>query len=390
MLQAEDMAQQAVVKWLYPHYSPPSRQPAEVPSYDMLQCELWVWAEQGLLHTGSLHLCVFAGEQEGRSTSICETLQKLGLVTVQLPLQSFSGIVALSAQLRFQDSGSGGILPNVTPLRDAVVVREDEVKLQKSLRPLVSPSPLGPGNPFVEWWSGYRTGPVVGKMSHYFDIYHKYFEKYRGSNLHFLEIGIAHGGSLQMWKAYFGPSLRLTGIDCCPWSGIREELEDKSTVLFFGDQADKGFLGNVVAAIPTIDIVVDDGGHHGFQTIAAFEMLFPHLAPGGLYVTEDTHASYSSGYQGDRGQPAGVRRQGTWAEYVKDLIDGLHGHSNSSTGALLASILSIQIFEGLTLIEKRTHSRHLPREVIAGSEFFASGAAERHAIAPLTLSWGES
>ena len=42
-----------------------------------------------------------------------------------------------------------------------------------------------------------------GKWKHYIAIYERYFEKYRGKEVHILEIGISGGGSLQIWKKYF-------------------------------------------------------------------------------------------------------------------------------------------------------------------------------------------
>lgn len=43
-------------------------------------------------------------------------------------------------------------------------------------------------------------GNLIHKWDHYFEIYDKYFQKYRGEKLTILEIGISHGGSLQLWK----------------------------------------------------------------------------------------------------------------------------------------------------------------------------------------------
>ena len=39
------------------------------------------------------------------------------------------------------------------------------------------------------------------KWFHYFDIYERHFERFRGKNPTMLEIGVFGGGSLAMWKS---------------------------------------------------------------------------------------------------------------------------------------------------------------------------------------------
>src|SRR6056297_2733088 len=56
-------------------------------------------------------------------------------------------------------------------------------------------------------------GPTVHKWHHYIPLYDTYFSRYRNTNVRFLEIGVAEGGSLQMWRKYFGPSATIFGID---------------------------------------------------------------------------------------------------------------------------------------------------------------------------------
>ena len=46
------------------------------------------------------------------------------------------------------------------------------------------------------------------KYEKYFDVYEKYFSKYIGRNIIFVEIGIFNGGSLKVWKEYFGPNAK--------------------------------------------------------------------------------------------------------------------------------------------------------------------------------------
>ena len=54
------------------------------------------------------------------------------------------------------------------------------------------------------------------KSNIYFDIYDELFQKYRGKKITFVEIGVKWGGSLLMWRKYFGKEARIIGIDLYP------------------------------------------------------------------------------------------------------------------------------------------------------------------------------
>ena len=47
-------------------------------------------------------------------------------------------------------------------------------------------------------------GRLIYKWHHYLEIYHRHFAAFRGRSPVVLEIGVFHGGSLQMWHHYFG------------------------------------------------------------------------------------------------------------------------------------------------------------------------------------------
>jgi hypothetical protein len=147
-----------------------------------------------------------------------------------------------------------------------------------------SPAP----NPLREYFDAHQTGPGILKWSHYFDLYHRHFQRFVGADVYMIEIGIYSGGSLDMWKEYFGPRLHLYGVDIAP---ACRGYEDERTKVFIGDQADRSFWRHVRTELPRIDVVLDDGGHQHHQQIATLEELLPHLSPGGVYACEDIHGA---------------------------------------------------------------------------------------------------
>ena len=164
-----------------------------------------------------------------------------------------------------------------------------------------------------------------------------------------LEIGVFHGGSLQMWKEYFGPGARIVGIDIDPRC---RQFEEEQISVMIGDQADRGFLAEVRQRLPQIDIVIDDGGHTMQQQITSFEELYPHVQPRGIYLCEDIHTSFVPAYGG------GYRREGTFLEYSKGLIDRLHAwYSHEperfAVDKLTRSTYALHFYDSVLVVEKR-------------------------------------
>lgn len=164
----------------------------------------------------------------------------------------------------------------------------------------------------------------IHKWHHYFEIYDRHFSKYKGANPVILEIGVAKGGSLEMWNHYFKGQCTIYGVD------IEENCKDiekefSNVKIFIGDQYDIGFLNKLKTTIPNIDILVDDGSHIGQHITRTFEYLYPNINPGGTYLIEDLHTSYWDHYLG------GLNRPGTAIEYLKTLIDKLNSKYQTPT-----------------------------------------------------------
>lgn len=193
-----------------------------------------------------------------------------------------------------------------------------------------------------------NTGRLIHKWDHYFEVYDRHFSKYRNKEIVILEIGVFQGGSLQMWKNYFGPKAKIYGIDIDPKC---KEYEEENIKILIGSQSDKKFLQKVKQEIPPIDILIDDGGHTMHQLKTTFEELFDAIKPDGIYAAEDLHTCYWIDYGG------GYKRRGSFIEYSKNIIDYLHAwHSKQSwfkVNKFTKTIHSIHYYDSILFIEKR-------------------------------------
>ncbi len=146
-------------------------------------------------------------------------------------------------------------------------------------------------NPLRLLFDAHKEGPGIWRWHHYFDIYHRHLGRFRGRAVRVLEIGIYSGGSLEMWRNYFGPRCEVYGIDIEP---ACKAYESDGVRVFIGDQGDRNFWSRFKYEVQAVDIVIDDGGHLPEQQIVTFEELLPHLRPGGVYICEDIHGTLNT------------------------------------------------------------------------------------------------
>ena len=160
-------------------------------------------------------------------------------------------------------------------------------------------------------WSQYCDAPNVGmgqtrpchKYTHYPQIYERHFGPWQGRSLVFWEIGIQDGGSLQLWKRYFGNMARIIGLDINPDYAANGS---PGVEIRIGNQSDSAFLASVIAEFGVPDIVLDDGSHIQSDMRATFEFVYPQMPRNGLYVLEDLHVSYWSDFGGGIHVPESV------------------------------------------------------------------------------------
>ena len=215
---------------------------------------------------------------------------------------------------------------------------------------------------------------LITKWRHYFEIYERHFAPYRGRPVRMLEYGIWHGGSLQMWRSYFGPQAHIVGVDIKPECA---RFAEPGTDVVIGDQADPATHRGLRERYGTFDIVVDDGGHRSEQQITTFLEIYPALAPGGTYLVEDVHTSYIPGWGG------GLRRPGTFIEFAKQIVDqqyawygpipGLHGDELTRTA------FGLHFYDSMVVIEKR--ELEVPMPVYSGEATLPVDARELQFLA---------
>jgi len=152
--------------------------------------------------------------------------------------------------------------------------------------------------------------------------YEGHFAPFRERRMLVLELGIGGyarerqgGASLRMWKWFF-PRAQVVGVDIQDKSFVDE---DRITS-YQGSQTNRRLMRRIVARFGVPTIVIDDGSHRPPHVIKSFQILFPMLEDGGLYVIEDVQTSYWPQWKGslDPDDPT------TSMAMVKRLLDGLN------------------------------------------------------------------
>ena len=208
------------------------------------------------------------------------------------------------------------------------------------------------GEPFLKWW-------------HYFDIYSLELggiaERSRNGTLprplHLLEIGVWRGGSMGLWREYFGTSALIYGVDIDQRS---REFCDNDAEIRIGSQTDSLFMNGVVDEMAYVDIIIDDGSHNCLDVVSTLEMLWPRLADDGVYIIEDLHTSYWPAWGG------GLRRRGSSVEALKRLIDEMHRSyfgRDTRVGPLSiprSELFSVSFYDSVAVLRKKPVPRPKP------------------------------
>lgn len=209
----------------------------------------------------------------------------------------------------------------------------------------------------LEYFFYHQRHRLIHKWNHYFEIYDRHLNHLRDKKINILEIGISHGGSLQMWEYYFKGNATIYAIDINPEC---KKLESESVKIFIGSQEDEKFLENIKKEIPFIDILIDDGGHTMKQQINTFKYLFSHVIEDGIYICEDLHTSYWKHFGG------GYKKKRSFIEFSKSFIDKIHAWHTPKVAIddFTKSTHSLHYYDSMLVIEKRKMTK--PFDVKAG------------------------
>jgi hypothetical protein len=220
----------------------------------------------------------------------------------------------------------------------------DSLGAVEALGPLAALAQQHSGNRFVKW-------------AHYFDVYDEQFQRLIQMRdklgvtapIRVLELGVWRGGSLELWRKYFGENAIVFGIELNP---DYPRVHDSVGKVRFGSQADPAFLSGVVDEMGGVDIVIDDGSHVSAHVVASLSCLFQRLSSPGLYIVEDLHTSYWREWGG------GYLRKGTSVEALKKLVDTLHSPyhrgvpRNRETGLTHENLGALHFYDSIAVLEK--------------------------------------
>ena len=193
------------------------------------------------------------------------------------------------------------------------------------------------------------------KWFHYFDIYERHFERFRGKSPVVVEIGVLGGGSLSMWREYFGAGCTIVGIDINPEC---KKYVSPGIDIFIGSQDSSELINDVLAKYPIIDVVIDDGSHMMNHMIGSFKLLYGRLAPHGVYVVEDTHTCYWKEFGG------GLRAPNSFMEFAKakfDEINAAHSRGAVPISDFTRSTDSITCYDSIVVFERRPQGQRQAR-----------------------------
>lgn len=124
----------------------------------------------------------------------------------------------------------------------------------------------------------------------YLQTYERYLKHLTNKKINFLEIGVRDGCSHRMWSDFFSDESNIVGLDIDPRC---KKHESDNIKVFTGSQSDPATIQSIMEVTPEgFDVIIDDGSHVNELTLKSFELLFPHLKSGGLYIIEDLACSY--------------------------------------------------------------------------------------------------
>lgn len=221
----------------------------------------------------------------------------------------------------------------------------------------------------------YDSSPYLSiKYDSYFPVYESLLQKYVGQEITIVEVGIFNGGSLFMWREFFGPKARIIGIDLNP--GARE-WEQHGFEIYIGDQSSEAFWTELFRKIGKIDVLIDDGGHTNHQQIVTSHYAIKNINDGGLLVVEDVHTNYFREF----GNPSRY----SFINFAYRVVDGVNSRAYSLRRSYVqysSRVYSVSFFESMVAFQ--IDSRLCKQSVPTSNNGFSRGATDFRYQGPVT------
>ena len=198
---------------------------------------------------------------------------------------------------------------------------------------------------FLETFNFFKNSPKFSiKYDTYFEVYEKIFKNYRKKKITFVEVGVANGGSLFIWKKFFHEDSRIIGIDLNPEA---KNLEKYGFEIFIGNQSDKKFWDDFYNRVGNIDIILDDGGHKNIQQISTVDNSINNINEDGLIVVEDVHSSFIKWYY----NPSKY----SFINFTNLIIDSINRRclhlNHKKQNAYSKKVYAIEFFESIVVLK---------------------------------------
>lgn len=226
------------------------------------------------------------------------------------------------------------------------------------------------------------TKPIAAAAHRYTYLYDLLFGGYRHQPITFLELGCTWTGSAvggrpqrstlppstQMWLAYFTEA-QVFRFDV-------EDFSQHSTprlTTVQGDPGSEADLRRLAEAAPAFDVIVDDASHASYHQQLALMVLFPKLAPGGVYIIEDLHAQPPALEEALPAVPKAALFLNSYFErgtYIRNPL--LTAEHMAAIESSIASYASFPAFDGsasrtklIVLQKSEADAEPLPRDALA-------------------------
>jgi len=150
------------------------------------------------------------------------------------------------------------------------------------------------------------------KHDYFRNVYQKLLGGLKDIDFTLLEVGVYYGFSMGVWREYFTKAT-IIGVEINPynlyayrpnhgdgfgpltmlqrwWGEASVNTEAfynnyKNCTIIYGDATKEETFKNIV---PKLDVVIDDGSHNLDEINKTFDILYPRLNKGGMYIIEDS------------------------------------------------------------------------------------------------------